>query len=108
MAAATITFTADQALLDAFVRAACAAYGYAVEIPDPGNPGNFIPNPQTPAQFAQQCVINYCTDIVRAYQVSQAAEAARQAAMHVFTQQINNSPITATFVGPQGPQGAQV
>lgn len=104
MAIAEIRFTADQALLDAFIQAACTAYGYQAEIPNPNNPGKFIPNPQTPAQFAQQCVINYCIDIVRAYQSSQAAENARQEAIHSFAQQINSSPITATFMGPQGAQ----
>jgi hypothetical protein len=68
MPSTSITFTTDSTLFDLFVQAACASYGYRDTIADPANPGQIIPNPQTPQQFAQQKVIDYCVEVVRAYQ----------------------------------------
>lgn len=96
MPATSITFTTDSSLFDLFVQAACISYGYRTTVPDPANPGQLIPNPQTPQQFAQQKVIDYCVEVVRAYQTEQAAQAARKAASDNLDTQVAATPIQVT------------
>jgi hypothetical protein len=92
----SITFTTDYSLFDLFVQAACTSYGYRDMVPDPANPGQLIPNPQTPQQFAQQKVVEYCVEVVRAYQTELAAQQARKAASDNLDAQVASSPIQVT------------
>jgi hypothetical protein len=96
MASTSITFTTDSSLFDLFVQAACVSYGYRDTIPDPANPGQLIPNPQTPQQFAQQKVIDYCLEVVRAYQTELAAQQARKTASDSLDAQVAVTPIQVT------------
>jgi hypothetical protein len=96
MPTTSITFTTDSSLFDLFVQAACASYGYRTTVPDPANPGQLIPNPQTPAKFAQQKVIDYCVEVVRAYQTEVSAQQARKAASDSLDAQVAVTPIQVT------------
>ena len=95
MATGSVSFTADQTLLDLFVTAACKQYNYQTNIPDPANKGKTIPNPQTPGQFAKQCIINYAKSITKNYQIQQAMESARISAVAAAASQIDSAIITA-------------
>jgi hypothetical protein len=97
MPSTSITFTTDSTLFDLFVQAACASYGYRDTIADPANPGQIIPNPQTPQQFARQKVIDYCVEVVRAYQTEVAAQQARKAASDSLDAQVAVTPIQVTI-----------
>jgi hypothetical protein len=96
MPSTSITFTTDSSLFDLFVQAACASYGYRDTIADPTNPGQIVPNPQTPQQFAQQKVIDYCVEVVRSYQTEVAAQQARKAASDSLDAQVAVTPIQVT------------
>lgn len=86
---ATVTFTADDTVLNLYVQAACALYNYQPTI-------NGTDNPQTPAQFASQKVVDFCKEVTAGYQASVAAEQARQAAITAVKAQIDATPISVT------------
>lgn len=96
MPTTSITFTTDSSLFDLFIQAACASYGYRSTVPDPANPGQVITNPQTPAQFAQQKVVDYCVEVVRSYQTELAAQQARKTASDNLDTQVASTPIQVT------------
>jgi hypothetical protein len=98
MPSTSITFTTDSSLFDLFIQTACASYGYRTTVPDPTNPGQLIPNPQTPAQFAQQKVIDYCVEVIRAYQMELAAQQARKTASDNLDTQVAGTPIQVTVI----------
>jgi hypothetical protein len=56
-------------------------HGYRDEIEDPENPGEFIPNPETKAQFARRCARRWVKECIKAWEATQAAEQARLAAI---------------------------
>ncbi len=90
MSNTSITFTLDQSILDMFITAVTATKGYQAKLPDGSD------NPQSPLQFAQQQVINFCIEVTTAYNVQQAAEAARQAAIAAAQATINSAVITVS------------
>jgi len=73
-----VTFTIPDAQVNRYINAFAVMYNYQTEVPD-GN-GGMIPNPQTKAQFAKQCVVNYMKEIVKACEVQEAVETARTTA----------------------------
>lgn len=96
MAAVTVTFTVDQSLLDLYTPAACALYGYQATIPDPAHPGQTLPNPQTPAQFAAQRIIQYAVDVAKSYAAKQA-DAARVTALAQVDAAVSAAPPSFTI-----------
>lgn len=48
--------------------------GYRDEIPDPGNPGEVIPNPQTKPQFAKENIRRMIVERVKTHQGQQLPE----------------------------------
>ena len=67
---------AKNEVMDLFGR----AYGYQVNVPDPDNPGQTIPNPQGIQPFFNRVIAQYIRDVVRGQKVKEAAEAAAAAA----------------------------
>jgi hypothetical protein len=56
-------------------------YNYSATVADPENPGQTIPNPESPNQFANRMVRTYIRQVVEADAVNQAQsalEAARE------------------------------
>src|ERR1035437_11001703 len=70
-----INFAIDSTLITEAVQALCAQGGYQALIPDPANPGQTIPNPQTRPQFAKQVI----RDFIRNAVLEQRNRAAQQA-----------------------------
>lgn len=67
-------------------------YGYKAVLDDGS------PNPVTEGQFTTNVVINYCKELVRSYEVQQAAEAARQSALGQAQQDLDNAEIGVEVV----------
>jgi len=62
------------------LRAFVQAYGYKDTIPDPNNPGQTIPNPETKGQFTKRKIAAFVKDVVASIEVKEAAESAAEAA----------------------------
>jgi hypothetical protein len=63
------------------IRAAfSAAYNYQATIPDPSNPGQTIPNPETAQQHMVRRIREYVKEVVKGYEATTAGNTARQAA----------------------------
>lgn len=80
---ATLVVFRNQAAQDAIIESFASQYGYQVNIPDPNNPANTIPNPKTKVAFYREKVTDFIKDIHRAAAVKAtdaAVTAARQAA----------------------------
>lgn len=90
MAQSSITFTTDETMLALVTEAMCATYGYQATLPDG------TANPQTPAQFAQQCIIKFCQEVVLAYQTPTATQAAQAQVQQQLQAQIDQFPVTVT------------
>ena len=73
---AQVTINIGNADLPTIVSAFSAIYGYQANIPDPNNPGQTIPNPVTPQEFARQQIIRYVKDVTRQYLQEQSQAAA--------------------------------
>lgn len=56
-------------------------HGYEDEIEDPENPGQMIPNPEGKGQFALRMAKRWVKECIKAWEASEAAEAARIAAL---------------------------
>lgn len=67
---------AKNEVMDLFGR----AYGYQVNVPDPDNPGQTIPNPQGIQPFFNRVLTQFIRDVVKGQKVKEAAEAAAAAA----------------------------
>lgn len=74
MATQAITLNIDTTLLPTVVAALCWQGMYQTSVPDPQNPGQTMPNPVTPNQFAKQQLINYIRNTVVGYQQGQAQQ----------------------------------
>lgn len=72
-----ITFKFANKFSTAMANAFADAYGYQAVIPDPTNPSATIANPQTKEQFAQQCIVRYCKEVVKGYLNKQAQATAQ-------------------------------
>jgi hypothetical protein len=75
--ATTVSFTFPDEYAAQITEALCATQGYRSQVPDPARPGQLMPNPQTPQQFARECIVAYCRGVLRAYQLAKAADDAR-------------------------------
>lgn len=73
--AITIVFK-DKASHDAMIAAFASQYGYSATIPDPANPGQTLPNPQSTKQFTMSKITQYLKDIYRADAVTTATKSA--------------------------------
>lgn len=73
MATKTARFEFPEDAWDGIVNAFCHQYGYQTEI-------NGEPNPQTPEDFTSAKVLDFISDIFRAYVVASGVEQARQQA----------------------------
>lgn len=58
------------------VDALCHRYGYSATLPDPVNPGETIPNPETRNQFAKRQAAEWFKGELRAYRRMLAEQAA--------------------------------
>ena len=76
---ADITITIPNPVLPRVVDAIATEYGYQANIPDVGNPGQFIPNPETKNQFAKKQVIEFLKRTVKTAEKSNAIVTARNA-----------------------------
>lgn len=82
---ASYTITIPDAILAKFVQNSCKAKGYQAEVPNPADPTEMIPNPETKAQFTKRMFLQYIRNLhvrgdVRTYEegvdaVKSAAEA---------------------------------
>lgn len=81
MAQATFTFPAAYGAN--LVAALGWEFNYQATIPDPNNPGQTIPNPETAQQFAYRMVVQFTKDQIKKYNlyVAQQAQAAANAAV---------------------------
>lgn len=77
---ANITIQIPDAQMANVVEAFTKQYGYQDTIPDPANPGQTIPNPETKNQFVQKMIRNYIKETVAGYQGMAANQAAAQKA----------------------------
>jgi hypothetical protein len=77
---ATLSFSFDTGTVPVarIIDAMALEYGYQATIPDPANPGQTIPNPQTKAQFGKAQIGRIIKEAVR-NQERQAARAAAEA-----------------------------
>ncbi len=66
-------------------------YGYQATIPDPSNPGQTIPNPETASAFMRRMLMNFVKDTVKGYEASQAVRTARQTAVDAAENDISLS-----------------
>jgi len=66
----------DKASHDALIAAFASQYGYQATLPDPANPGQTIPNPQSTKQFMMAKMTQYLKDIYRADAISTATKSA--------------------------------
>lgn len=82
---ATLTFTYDTGavptsrILDAWA----LRYNYQATVPDPGVPGQIIPNPETKAAFAKRILKEQITAIVREVEAAAAAKTASDAVVPI-------------------------
>jgi hypothetical protein len=72
------------ALRQKTVNAFAHAYGYKEAIPNPDNPAETIPNPETKLQFMVKRIRQHMREVTRAHAINDAAEAARAAAAKTF------------------------
>lgn len=83
MATLTFSFDTGSVPLSRIVDGIAKVYGYQTTIPDPNNPGQTIPNPETKAEFGRKQVRKFIVDAVKKAEVMQAIEAAQQAESNV-------------------------
>lgn len=78
----TIDITTPTAIPISHVVDVLSAYwGYMPTIPDPANPGQSIPNPQTKAQFLKRRIAQFVKDSYVSAKADTGAEGGRQAAI---------------------------
>ena len=70
----------DSASKNKIIDAFATAYGYQANIPDPANPGQTIPNPQSKQGFFNARLTAYIKDVYKAQQVATAAKTASDTA----------------------------
>lgn len=70
----------DNASKDAIIDAFCAMGGYTDTVPDPANPGQTIPNPQSKQAFYNKRIEAFIRDTYKSYRVSVAEKAAKATA----------------------------
>jgi hypothetical protein len=80
MATLTLTYDTGNVSLTRIQDGLSGAYGWTATIPDPANPAQTIPNPETKAQFARRVVGNFIRTTVR-NQEAAVAKAAAEAAI---------------------------
>lgn len=80
MATLSFSFDTGTVSLTRIVDAMAITYGYQANIPDPANPGQTIPNPQTKAQFARAQIRRIIIEAVRNAEAQQAREQAEAGA----------------------------
>ena len=85
---ATVTITIPDAVLARVLSGFCYQNGYSDTIVDPNNINSTLPNPVSKATFAKQQLIAHIVNAVRSYEISQAAQAAQQAASAAVDSQI--------------------
>lgn len=88
MATLAISFTVPDAHATQIRNDFCDYHGYKVNIPDPANPGQTIPNPQSRTDFIKQKVGEFIKDSVRAFRANADAETARNAALNTVNTNI--------------------
>lgn len=93
---ASITFSFPDESAPLIAAAFCNTYGYQTQVPDPANPGQLIPNPQSPDEFARQKVADYVRDVCRAYIAQQKLAEAQTQARQLAQQQVDAIPVTIT------------
>lgn len=77
---ATLIAFKDNAAKDAVMDAFALARGYQAMIPDPANPSNTIPNPQSKQQFFHKSIEQFIRDTYRASKVAVAVNTAKATA----------------------------
>ena len=93
---ASITFSFPDEAVPLIAQAFCDSYGYRSTIPDPDSPGKTIPNPQTPAEFTRQKVVDYVREVCRGYIAKTAIAQAKATAQQVAQKQVDDIPVTVT------------
>lgn len=88
---ATLVITVPDAQVQRVLDAFAATYSYSATIPDPANEGQTLPNPETKTQFCRRMLRRYIVDVVKAYESTSAAEAARTTAAAGVETQLNLS-----------------
>lgn len=91
---ATITLTIDNARVGRVVDAVCANNGYQETVPNPDPTWDgvlkpqYVPNPQSKAQFAKAWLVRTVMDQVKTHEASKAAATAEAAAIAVVNAEI--------------------
>ncbi len=80
---AQIIINIPNAVVNRVVNGLCGQFGYNEYLED-----GVTPNPETPAQFAKQVVVQFVKNGVKAWEASQAAEQARLAALQAAEEEI--------------------
>lgn len=88
MANKTITFAYDEDLHASIVEAFARAKKYQDTIPDPGDPEQTIPNPESKEDFTGRMILAYVADVANKY--TPARDAAK-AAMETAETQIKST-----------------
>jgi hypothetical protein len=65
MATLSFSYNTGSVPLSRIVDAMAVVYGYPVNVDDPENPGQTIPNPQTKAEFGRAVIRRIIIDAVR-------------------------------------------
>jgi hypothetical protein len=69
---ANITITIPDAMLPRVQAAVAADQGWQAQVPDPANPGQTIPNPETQVELVRRVLKNYLRTITVGYEAGQA------------------------------------
>lgn len=80
-----IPAAAEERVHDAFA----SAYGWEAEVPDPDNPGQTIPNPQSKADFTAERIVAFVKEVVAGQEAAAAAETAREQAAEKARNDVN-------------------
>lgn len=86
---ASRTFTIPDAILPRVINGVAYANGYLDNIPNPSNPAQTIPNPETKAEFFLRRTREYWKECVKAYETKLAIETARATIESTVNQDIS-------------------
>lgn len=73
---AQITFTVPDAVATRIIQSTCYVNGYQDNVPDPQNPGQFIPNPVSKVAFLKSIIIEMLKSNLKAYESAATISAA--------------------------------
>jgi hypothetical protein len=85
MATTAITINVDNSILASAIAALNWKSGYQTQIPGPGDTGQMIPNPVTPAQAAKAQIITYVENCMIDYANMQSSQTNTAPAASLFS-----------------------